>query len=119
MPATLHGPAGTDTAVQVTVTVPGAQLALSGRLDATHTGPVRDAVAAALADGTGELYIILTDVSYVDASGLGVLVGADRAARHCGRRAVLVDVPARGERLLRATRLTTVLTRIPTLPPHA
>ena len=51
-----------------------------------------------------------SDVEIWDASGLGVLVGANRKARQCGRRLVLADVPPRQLRLLRATRLSRALT---------
>lgn len=46
----------------------------------------------------------------VDATGLGVLVGADRRAKLAGRRVVLRDVRPRLLRILRATRLHRVLT---------
>ena len=46
----------------------------------------------------------------VDATGLGMLLGADRRAKLAGRRLVLRDAGPRLLRLLRATRLHRVLT---------
>jgi anti-anti-sigma factor len=51
----------------------------------------------------------LAGVEIVDASGLGVLVGAHRLASRRERRLVLRHVPQRVERLLAATRLNRVL----------
>ena len=48
--------------------------------------------------------------SCVDATGLGVLVGADRRAKLAGRRVVLRDAAPRLLRILRVTRLNRVLT---------
>ena len=46
----------------------------------------------------------------VDATGLGMLLGADRRAKLAGRRLVFRDAAPRVLRLLRATRLNRVLT---------
>ncbi len=91
--------------------VPGAVVVLVGRLDVGSVGRVRDALHVAIAQGSGDLVVHLDGVEVVDASGLGVLVGAHRRARHAGRRLVLVGVPARLERLIRHTRLHRVLLR--------
>jgi anti-sigma B factor antagonist len=48
-------------------------------------------------------------VDLVDATGLGVLVGAHRRAVMRGRRVVLRNVSARVSRILRATRLNRIL----------
>ena len=82
---------------------------LSGRLDVTVSADVRLLLAAAVEDGTGELPVALSAVTGLDATGLGVLVGAHRRAGRAGRRLVLVDVPAPVARLLRGTRLARVL----------
>jgi len=88
---------------------PGALIALSGRLGATTVADVRTALAAAIETGVGDLIVDLQGVELVDATGLGVLVGAHRRAGRAGRRVVLRMIPERIDRLLVATRLHRVL----------
>lgn len=82
---------------------------LSGRLDARGAGPARDALHAALSAGSGRLVVDLSGVELLDATGLGVLVGAHRRARLEGRELVLSDAPPRVARLLSLTRLDRVI----------
>jgi anti-anti-sigma factor len=96
--------------MDVRVIRPGAALALSGRLGAATVADVRAALGEAIDAGIDDLLVDLHEVELVDATGLGVLVGAHRRADRVGRRLVLQRVPARIERLLLATRLHRVLT---------
>src|SRR3954468_10835119 len=96
-------------AMTISVLRPGAMVALSGRLGATTVADVRTALADAIEQGTGDLVVDLHGVELVDATGLGVLVGAHRRADRAGRRVVLRRIPARIARLLVATRLHRVL----------
>ena len=82
---------------------------LTGSLDVHVAADVRLALAAAVDAGTGELVIDLRHVDAVDATGLGVLVGAHRRAQRAGRTLVLTDVPHSVARLLYLTRLDKVL----------
>ncbi len=82
---------------------------LTGRLDVRVAADVRLALADLVDHGTGELVIDLIDLEAVDATGLGVLVGAHRRAQRAGRTLVLQDVPATVGRLLLVTRLDKVL----------
>jgi anti-sigma B factor antagonist len=86
-----------------------ADLRLAGRLDVTTVGGVRTALHAAIAGGAGDLMVSLADVEMVDATGLGVLVGAHRQARAVGRRLVLRELPPRISRVLTTTHLYRVL----------
>lgn len=88
---------------------PGQVLALSGRLDVAAAADVRLALADAVDTGAGDLVLDLAALEVVDATGLGVLVGAHRRAGRSGRTLVLHDVPPRIGRLLRRTRLDRVL----------
>lgn len=88
----------------------GREVALSGRLDVHSVADVRTVLHAAIDAGQGDLVVDLSEVDLVDATGLGVLVGADRRAKLAGRRVVLRDVRPRLLRILRATRLHRVLT---------
>lgn len=88
---------------------PGQVLVLRGRLDVHAAADVRLELASAVDAGDGELVLDLAGLEGVDATGLGVLVGAHRRAGRHGRVLVLHDVPAPVGRLLRRTRLDRVL----------
>ena len=88
---------------------PGQLVHLAGRLDVHAAADVRNALADAVALGTGELVIDLASLEAVDATGLGVLVGAHRRAGRAGRTLVLRDVTPPVGRLLFLTRLDRVL----------
>lgn len=90
-------------------TAPGQLLTLRGRLDVSAAADVRLALSDAVDAGDGDLVLDLALVEAVDATGLGVLVGAHRRAGRCGRTLVLHDVPPGVGRLLRRTRLDRVL----------
>jgi anti-sigma B factor antagonist len=87
----------------------GAELTMSGRLDGRSAPAARTALQRVIDDGAGDLIVRVPRLEIWDASGLGVLVGAQRRARQAGRRMVLLEVPPRQLRLLRATRLHRVL----------
>jgi anti-anti-sigma factor len=91
------------------------EISLIGRLDARAAGPVRDALHAALAEGSGPLVVDISGVELLDATGLGVLVGAHRRARLDGRELVLRGASARVARLLKVTRLDRVIVLAPAL----
>ena len=86
------------------------EIALSGRLDVSAAAEVREVLHEALDLGMGDLVVDLSGVEVVDATGLGVLLGADRRAKLVGRRIVLRDASPRVMRILRVTRLYRVLT---------
>jgi anti-sigma B factor antagonist len=88
----------------------GQEIALSGRLDVSAVSEVRAALHEALDAGSGDLVVDLAGVEVIDATGLGVLLGADRRAKLLGRRIVLRDAAPRVRRILRVTRLHRVLT---------
>lgn len=88
---------------------PGQVINLTGRLDVHAAADVRLALADAVDEGFGDLVIDLASLDAVDATGLGVLVGAHRRAGRAGRTLVLRDVPPPVGRLLFLTRLDRVL----------
>jgi anti-anti-sigma factor len=88
---------------------PGQLVHLTGRLDVHAAADVRMALADAVASGEGDLVIDLASLEAVDATGLGVLVGAHRRAGRAGRTLVLRDVQPSVGRLLFLTRLDRVL----------
>ena len=77
---------------------------------AATVAELRQVLTAVAERGTDDLVVDIGGVEIIDASGLGVLVGAHRLASRHERRLVLRNVPHRIERLLIATRLTRVLT---------
>ena len=88
---------------------PGRVLVLSGRLDVRVAADVRLAVERAVERAEGDLVLDLGRLEGLDATGLGVLVGAHRRAGRSGRTLVLRDAPEPVSRLLRRTRLDRVL----------
>ena len=97
------------TGLSIEVVRTGVELRISGRLDAHSAPAARAALQSAIEDGVGELRVSVPDLEIWDASGLGVLVGAQRRARQAGRWLSMVDVSARHLRLFRATRLHRLL----------
>lgn len=91
------------------VLVPGRLLALSGRLDVSGAADTRLLLAEQVDAGCGDLVLDLSRLAALDATGLGVLVGAHRRAGRAGRVLVLQDVPPAVGRLLLVTRLDRVL----------
>ena len=89
--------------------VHGQVLVLQGRLGVVAAADARLALAEAVEAGEGDLVLDLAGCDAVDATGLGVRVGAHRLAGRCGRTLVLHDVPPGVGRLLRRTRLDRVL----------
>ena len=87
----------------------GQLLVLRGRLDVRVTADVRLALADAVAAGSGELVVDVAGLDGVDATGLGVLVGAHRGAGRAGRTLVLRDVPPQLARAMFLTRLDRVV----------
>jgi anti-anti-sigma factor len=84
-------------------------VAIAGTVDITSASSLRTAltgaVERALADGRAVLAVDLHELEFVDAAGLGVLLGAHRRARRGGCRVRLVRVPADIARVLVVTRL--------------
>jgi anti-anti-sigma factor len=98
-----------ETHVSIAIDDPGAVVVVTGRLSAATVADLRSALAAAADCGSGDLILDVGGVEIIDASGLGVLIGAHRLAERRDRRLVLRNVPARIVRLLAATRLNRIL----------
>jgi anti-anti-sigma factor len=95
--------------LQIEILVHGTDLVISGRLDSRAAPIARAVLHAAVEAGDGDLTVRVGELEIWDGVGMGVLVGVHGMARRRQRRLVLVDVPPRQLRLLRATRLTRVL----------
>jgi anti-sigma B factor antagonist len=100
-------------ATHATTTVPvlvvqsawGQEVHLAGRVDVRSAADLRLALHAAIAGGSGDLFLHLGDVVIGDSTGLGVLLEAHRRARREGRRLVLASITPRTARLLHMARL--------------
>ena len=81
---------------------------LSGEIDFTSSGAVQSALLAMILPGGGAMIVDLSRITFLDSSGLGVLVQAYRTATQRDTRLlVVVSEPVR--KLLRLTGLDTVL----------
>lgn len=98
-----------DECLVATAVVPGRVVQLAGHLDVHGAADLRLALAAAVEQGAGELVVDLSRLASIDATGLGVLVGAHRRCGRASRTLVLRDVPDPVARLLFLTRLDRVL----------
>ncbi len=93
----------------IDVAEPGRLVVLTGRLDVSSVADVRLVLHAAVDDGTGDLFLDASAVEAIDASGLGVLVGAHRRAGRAGRRLVVAAGSTPVLRMLHLTKLDRVL----------
>jgi anti-sigma B factor antagonist len=91
-------------------------IAVHGELDITTTASLRDRILTLLKDTTPTTMIIdLSGVSFCDASGLALLIGAQRRARLHGVTIALAAPRPNVAKLLRTTGLDRAFTIHPTL----
>lgn len=85
-------------------------VAVVGELDVLSVPDLRLELYAAIDRAADRLVVIdLAGLQFLDATGLGVLVGAHRRAARAGGHVVLRNPPERVRRLLFVTRLDRVL----------
>ncbi len=90
-------------------TVEGIDIAaLSGRLVMADVVEVRQQLLAIIEQGSGKLILDLAEVSFMDSSGLSVLVSAFKAARAKHGDIVLLKLTPRVLALIELTRLQQV-----------
>jgi len=87
-----------------------AKAALTGKIYAHDAGLVRDELIDGIERGAAEVRIDLSDVAYIDSTGLGVLVTIHKRTKERNGHLVLTGVKGMVEQLIRRTRLDTVLT---------
>jgi anti-sigma B factor antagonist len=81
-------------------------LALEGRVVfGEETSSVRDQVKTLLAAGKKKLVLNMEKVTFVDSTGLGMLVGVRQSAKTAGAQLRLSNVEARYSELLKMTQL--------------
>ena len=82
-----------------------ARLALAGELDIGSAARVEEALAQIENGGHTTIVLDLRQLTFMDSTGLRIIVGADARAKEHERRLVLVQGPDAVARLLRMTRL--------------
>lgn len=82
---------------------------VDGEVDVVTSALLRDKLAMHMGSGTRDLVVDLTAVTFMDSTGLGVLVRAARQVRERGGRLELVVDQSRVVNLLRLTAVTQYL----------
>ncbi len=86
-------------------------LTVSGELDLQTAPQLRDAAYHLLSDGAKYLHLDMSGVTFMDITGLDVLLATKRRAEVAGIRLVLFRSSRSVERLLEVTELTDVFAR--------
>jgi anti-sigma B factor antagonist len=90
-----------------------AVLKVGGRLDLPSSSELRSALDLEIERGPSRLVVDLADVDFLDSTGLGVLVGAQRKASSRDVEMVLSSAQEIVERVLRVTNAVTILPLYP------
>jgi anti-anti-sigma factor len=81
----------------------------AGEIDAATADTVADAVSGALADGYQRVLLDFAHVTFIDSTGLGVLVKSHRAAESAGARFAVVHPTPQTRKLIRVLGLDQLL----------
>ena len=87
-------------------TTPGSDryvITVSGEVDLATSPELDTAIIAAIESGTSSVAIDLTDVSFMDSSGLGVIV---RGLKRCREAEIDLDLVITNERVLKVFGIT-------------
>lgn len=88
---------------------------VAGEIDVYTAPALREELAGLVDAGKTDLVVDLTDVSFMDSTGLGVLVGALKRVRTTGGELRLVITQEKVLKVFRITALTQVFDIHPTL----
>jgi anti-anti-sigma factor len=93
--------------LEVTTQDSGGQVTISlkGELDLSSVGKVQEELRRVEAEGPPLLILDLSDLTFLDSTGLRAVVTADERARDKGRRLVVVRGPDAVQRVFAITRL--------------
>lgn len=80
-----------------------------GRLNMVSAAALRETVAVALASGRTRIVVDLSEVDFVDSSGLGALIGCLKSARQSGGDLRIAKPTAQVAMVLRLSNLDRVL----------
>ena len=93
-----------DPRITLETTLAAAIVRLTGEIDLSVAPALRDTLTE-LADGTRDVVVDLTEVSFMDSTGLGALISGRELVREGGRKLVLVGVGGPVRRLFSITKL--------------
>jgi anti-sigma B factor antagonist len=102
-------PRTTDFSVDIEADAGGTVIRLHGEVDVRTAPQLRTSLLEALASGAPRVEADFSDVSFIDACGLGVLASAVRRARHEGTELLVRNPTHSVVRLLEITGLSRVL----------
>ncbi len=93
----------------------GAVVALSGRLDLSAAGSVRELFAGLIGQDRRRIVVDLGNVEFIDSSGLGALISGLKAARVAGGTLAIARPNDQARLVLELTTLDRVLVPHPTV----
>ncbi len=94
-------------------TLDGAHVAvISGRIDLRSAPDLKDQGAAALAASGGTLVLDMSDVEFIDSSGLGVLIGLQRESDRMSGRLAIVSPRGSAQQIFALTRTESFFTLV-------
>lgn len=88
-------------------------LHLSGEVDAYTAQQLRDQLFPVVEQGGSQVTVDLEHVNYMDSTGIGIFIGALKAASKSGSQLRLEKVPPRINRLFRITGLHEIISVTP------
>lgn len=106
---TLNAP---DLLILTDTTPTGTMLRVAGEVDLSSAPQLRDAALRALRQGEGPLCLDLSGVTFLDSTGLHVLIATRRRAQLEGRQLILGDCSRPVERVLQITATATLFPRL-------
>lgn len=77
--------------LSINTSVDAARVFVEGEVDVSNADELRNAVDAALALDAPEVTVDLSQVPYIDSTGIGVLVGAAHRAADAGKKLVVAS----------------------------
>lgn len=107
MPSTIRR---VDFAIRVLRTEQATTLVVTGEVDLATAGELTEAGLAALAAGSAVVIVDLSEVTFLDSTGLAALVTINNRARNGSAALIIARPRARVRHLLRITGLDTAFT---------
>lgn len=81
-----------------------------GRLNMVSAPKLREFITTVIADGSNRIVLNLHDITFMDSSGLGALIGCLKAARQAGGDLRIASVQPQVKMVLQLTSMDKVLT---------
>jgi len=81
------------------------EIKLSGELDFSSSNELRATLDAFIKGGSGEVRLDLSELSYLDSSGLAVLIGLRKKLDAAGRKLTITAIHSNAEKVFRLTQV--------------